>query len=477
MKIFKSRYLRFVLQLITVSALMASCSKNFIERLPEDAVSTSEAITDKSSMQSALNGAYAELRALGLYGADLPIIGDLLADNSFVQTGNTGRFLTIYQYTFISDDSYYSTIWNNAYTAILRANNIINASPSGDQAAIDELKSQAYAIRALVYFKLINIYARNYEDTSGLGVPIVLEDNPANKPKRSSIGQVYNQIESDLQAALSNIGDYTSSITISKYAVEALLAKTYFYSRQYDKALTTAKDVIDNSGFTLTSSSSAYASFWANAAAKTDKVEVLFEVDADATNNNGSSDLARLYNNGYNDIYCDSTFYRSFSETDERRTLLLEGTTKVGKSAYVVNKYPNGGNTDRDNIKVIRLAEVYLIASESAARLEQNSVALEYLNTLARNRDQSLTAYSLSGQPLIDTIIDERRKELAFEGDRIFDLNRLGLTVVRRINQGGLSVTSSYLSVAYADFRRIAPIPYTEIKANSNLADEQNPSY
>ncbi|WP_343692067.1 RagB/SusD family nutrient uptake outer membrane protein [Chitinophaga sp.] len=468
---------RFLILLITASSIFASCSKDFIEKLPEDAVSTSEAIVDKSSMQSALNGAYAALRSLGVYGADIPVIGDLLADNSFVQTGNTGRFLTIYQYTFISDDSYFSTIWNNSYTAILRANNIINASPSGDQSAIAALKSQAYAIRALVYFNLVNIYARNCDDTTGLGVPIVLEDNPANKPKRSTIGTVYTQIESDLQASLANIGDYTSSITISKYAVKALLAKTYFYARQYSNALAAAQDVIDNSGFTLTSSTADYTSFWANAAAKTDKVEVLFEVDADATNNNSSNDLARLYNNGYNDIYCDSTFYRSYAETDKRRTLLLEGTTKVGKSAIVVNKYPNGGNSDRDNIKVIRLAEVYLIAAESAARLAQTDVALGYLNTLAQNRDNSLTAYALSGQSLIDAIINERRKELAFEGNRIFDLNRLGLTVVRRVNQGGLSVASNYLSVAYSDFRRIGPIPYTEIKANSNLADQQNPSY
>jgi hypothetical protein len=469
--------LRFVIQVITASVLLASCSKDFIEKLPEDAVSTSEAIIDESSMQSALNGAYAELRALGLYGADIPVIGDLLADNSFVQTGNTGRFLTTYQYTFIVDDSYYSTIWNNAYTAILRTNNIINASPTGDQTSIAELKSQAYAIRALVYFNLVNIYARNYDDSSGLGVPIVLEDNPANKPRRSTIGQVYTQIESDLQASLANIGDYTSSITISKYTVEALLAKSYFYTRQYSKALVAAQDVIDNSGFTLTTSASAFSSFWANAAAKTDQVEVLFEVDADATNNNSSSDIARLYNNGYNDLYCDSTFYRTYSETDIRRTLLLEGSTKVGKAAFVVNKYPNGGNSDRDNVKVIRLAEVYLIAAESAARLEQTGVALGYLNTLAQNRDNSLTAYALSGQPLIDAIINERRKELAFEGNRIFDLNRLGLTVTRRVNTGGLSVSSNYLSVAYSDYRRIGPIPYTEIKANSNLADQQNPSY
>ncbi|SFW88992.1 RagB/SusD family nutrient uptake outer membrane protein [Chitinophaga sancti] len=474
MKIFK---FKFAIQLIAVSALFASCSKDFIEKLPEDAVSSSTAITDKSSMQSALNGAYAELRALGIYGADLPIMGDLLADNSFVQTGNTGRFLTTYQYTFINDDGYYSAIWNNSYTTILRANNIINATASGDQTAIDALKAEAHAIRGLVYFNLVNIYARNYDDTTGYGVPIVLEDNPANKPGRSTIGQVYNQIISDFQTSLSSVREYSSSITISKYAVEALLAKAYFYSRQYDKALSAAKDVIDNSGFTLAGTPAAYASFWANAAAKSDQVEVLFEVDADATDNNGASDLGRMYVNGYNDIYCDSTFYRTYSATDVRRTLLLDGATKVGKATHVVNKYPNGANTDRDNIKVIRLAEVYLIAAESAARLEQTSVALTYLNTLAQTRDNSLAAYALSGQTLIDTIIEERRKELAFEGNRFSDLNRLGLTITRRVNQGGLSISSNYLSVPYADYRRIGPIPYTEIKANSTLATQQNPSY
>lgn len=458
-------------------SFLTGCSKSFIDRDPIDAIASSESIKTTSALQNALTGTYSELRSTNLYGRTIPVIADLLADNTFLQIGNSGRYTTIYPYTFINSDGNFSGIWNDAYTTILRANNIIHATPSGDAGTISNLQSQAYAIRALMYFELANIFARNYDDTTLLGVPIVLSDDFTIKPKRNTIGEVYGQIQSDLATALSTAPNYSSSITISKYAIEALQAKVFLYSKQYDKALAAAKDVIDNSGFSLAANETSFSAFWNNAAAKSDQLEVLFEVDADAANNNGFDDLGAIYNNGYKDIYCDSTFYSTYSATDIRRDLILNGTTKNGARAYVVNKYPNGSNTDKDNIKVIRLAEVYLIAAESAAMLSQTTTSLTYLNTLAQRRDPQLIAYNLSGNTLIDTIISQRRKELAFEGDRFYDLNRLGKTINRYLNTGGVSVVSSYLNISYSDFRRIAPIPLTEIQANPNLASEQNPSY
>ncbi|QES90386.1 RagB/SusD family nutrient uptake outer membrane protein [Rhizosphaericola mali] len=458
---------------------LTSCSKSFIERNPVDPVTEPEAITNASGMQDALVGVYASYRATSFYGEDLPIIGDVSADNSFIAASNSGYYLTPYQYTFVNNDANYTEMWKQGYNIILNANKIINSSPTGDAETIGEIRSQAYALRALAYFKLINIYARPYTDNpSDSGISITLTDSSAAKPSRNTIKQVYTQIISDYKAALDSAPAYDNSVTLSQYAIEGLLSKAYLYMGDYTNALTQAEDVINNSGFSLVPSSS-YASFWSNAAVQQNQQEVMFEIDANSINNNGYDDFAGQYANGYSQIFCDSALYASYSSTDVRRSVLESDTTLVaGKPRIVVhvNKFPNAANADRDNIKVIRLAEVYLIAAEAAYRTGDQATALQYLNALAQTRDPQLTAYASSGTQLLTDIINERRKELAFEGDRLYDLNRLQQTLYRNgTPYKGLPLTSQYITIAYDFYKRIAPIPLDELNANSNMT--QNPGY
>jgi hypothetical protein len=299
-----------------------------------------------------------------------------------------------------------------------------------------------------------------------------LHYNPYDLPARSSVGEVYNQIVSDYQAAFANAPDYTSSVYLSKYAIEGLLAKAYLYMGDYQNAKNAAVDVINNAPFTLVTPAN-YDAYWSDPAPRTDAVETLFEVDADVINNNGFDDLGGIYINGYQDIYASRQVYDLYSNTDVRKTVLIEGTTKLGTDAVLVNKYPNAQNTDRDNLKVMRLSEVYLIAAEASARLGNDTDARLYLNTLMAQRDPSLV-YNSSGDQLISDIITERRKELAFEGDRLFDLNRLMLPIERVANPGSLPAE---LSIPYSSDLRIYPIPQDEIQANPNLETEQNPGY
>jgi hypothetical protein len=84
----------------------------------------------------------------------------------------------------------------------------------------------------------------------------------------------------------------------------------------------------------------------------------------------------------------------------------------------------------------------------------------------------------LSGpSELFNDIVLERRKELAFEGDRLYDMNRLQLPINRIANPGAIPLNSNHLSISFPDYRRIAPIPQDEINANPNIASQQNPGY
>jgi hypothetical protein len=464
-------YIPLFVVVVMVGLALGSCSKSFVDKNSATALSTSEALSTPQLLQTDLIGLYSELRNVDQYGRDFPVVGDLMADNTFLEARNTGRYVYQFAYTVPTIDGVTLSMWQESYNGILDANQIIDATVTG----ADAVKSQAYAIRALLYFKLVNIFAQPYTfDSTGMGVPLVLHYNVTLEPARSSVAAVYKQIVSDLQTALVNAPDYVNSVFLSKYAIEGLLARVYLYMGDYNDALASSVDVINSSPFTLVQPG-AFVAFWADPNVHTDAVEVMFEIDCDAINNNGFDDLGGIYINGYQDIYCSLQLEGLFTATDVRSQLLIYGYTKGGSPAYLVNKYPNAESTDRDNPKVIRLAEVYLIAAESAARVGDNTDALVFVNALAELRDPAFGGYTDLGPALIADIIQERRKELAFEGDRLYDMQRCGLDIIRGTNAGAAS--GDGISIPFPSDVRVAPIPEQEILRNSAIASQQNPGY
>jgi len=105
--------------------------------------------------------------------------------------------------------------------------------------------------------------------------------------------------------------------------------------------------------------------------------------------------------------------------------------------------------------------------------LNDGTNALKYLNQVAQNRDASLAAYTYSGPALLNAILTERRKELAFEGLRFFDLTRTNVDFTRQ--NMGVKAYSFYTDVKTSDFRRLQPIPEAETGANPNIT--QNKGY
>jgi tetratricopeptide (TPR) repeat protein len=453
---------------------LSSCSKSFVDKTPAGALPTDEALNTPQLLSTALNGLYSELRNVDQFGRDFPILGDLMADNIWLQARNSGRYVVQWEYNTPVADQVVQNMWAESYNGILDANQIIDASDTGAAAAA--IKAQAYALRALLYFKLVNIYAGPYtSDSTGLGVPLVLHYNVTALPARSTVAQIYAQIVSDLNTALVSAPQYVSSVFISHYAVEGLLARVYMYMGDYADAYAAAVDVIQGGPFTLVTPQ-ALTAFWANPGVQTGGVEVMFEIDCDAVNNNGTDDLGAFYEHGYQDVFCDNALASLYSATDARAQLLLYGYTAVGVPAIVVNKFPNALNTDKDNLKVIRLAEVYLIAAECASRMNDDADARQWLNTLMAQRDPVFAGYADSGPTLLSEIITERRKELAFEGDRFYDLQRLG-QAVNRVHNDGDDPTGDALNIPFGYFARLMPIPQQELLRNPNIASQQNPGY
>lgn len=461
-----------IFPIICLLAVLSSCKKDFVELVSPTSLTPSQALSTEADLKVALYGVYAGLRNVDLYGRSLPIIGDIMADNAYQSTLNTNRYTFFNDYSDVkgvtATDGNVNGIWTAAYSTILRANNIINSTiPSN--ANVNQYKGEAYALRALCYFNLVRVFSKPYtDDPNALGVPLITVYNPDLKPARNKVSEVYSLIISDLNNAYSLMTTYTNSSMFSKYAAKALQAKVYLNMGDKANAKTAALDVINNGGFTPLTAAS-HASYWANSTIRTDKVETLFEVSSDAVGNLAFDALSYIYSQAgnYGDILCSSDLFALYDAVDVRKALYPTGI-RAGLNSVFVNKYPVISG-DLSDTKVIRLSEVYLIAAEASLPTNEAD-AQTYVNFITSRR--GVTPILSTGAQLFEDVITERRKELAFEGDRFFDMQRLKRDIVRSTNYPATSRT-----VPYTVFRRIQPIPQVEIDANPSIKPQQNTGY
>lgn len=479
---------------IAVIMLLAACKKSFLDLKPYDSVVISEAIQNEADLNTAINGLYSSLRATDFYGRTFAVKGDLMADKAFQSSQNSGRYIQFNLYIITATDGYASNIWFNSYQAIKNANLIINSGIAVSNDNISQLISEAYAIRGMVYFDLCRNFAKPYTDNpDGPGVPIVLTFDQTAKPSRSTIKQVYAQAISDLNKAYTlakfnqgQVMTFTStgqtrtvnSSFVSKYVIKGLLAKIYQHMGDWTNARDAALDVVNNGGYSLIASTGLVA-YWKGASPRTDKAETMFEVTSDANNSVGDGTLANIYvaknlGGSYGDILATKSFYDSYATTDVRKQL-YNPTTRPGQlgTAYYITKYPIDVNVD--DVKITRYAEVLLILAEAYYNLNDPVKALLYLNKVAQQRDPAFTGYTSTGSQVLEDILDERAKELAFEGYRFWDLYRLKRTFIKPQAQDGSNNIIQTITVTPATLNIIFPIPNDERLVNPNV--EQNPGY
>ena len=481
--------------ILTAVVLLSSCSKSFLQKVPYTSSDLSVAITSENDLGVAGTGMYASLRATDLYGRSIPLKGDLMADNAFVATANSGRYITLNNFSFNNADSYALGLWQNAYISIKYANMIIaNKLPAS--ATVNQYVGEAYAVRALMHFELVRNFGHPYTSApNDPGVPIadsidVSNFNPYTLPARNTVKEVYTKVIADLEKAYSLMTQYRGTAYLSKYAARALEARVYQNMGDWANAKTTALDVINNSGWVMLAPTAYVApagavpsatyspgGYWSNAAVQSSsKNETLFEVSADLTNNNGFDQLGGIYlttGGYYGDILGTAEVYNLYAATDVRKGLMATGTRSgQAGTAYFSYKYPNASSTvDKDDIKIVRLSDIILIAAEAYYNAGDIPNALLYLNRVAKQRDPTYAGYTSAGTQVLEDILTERRKELAFEGIRLWDLIRLGRSWTKVKNQNPL-VT---ITVTPTNMALIYPIPVAEVNANKNV--QQNPGY
>ncbi len=468
--------IKYIAPLLGLAMIATSCSKSYLDLKPYNSVLLTDAIKSEADLQVALAGTYSSLRSTNLYGRTLPVRGDLQADNTFITTGNSGRYISMNNYVFTSADGDANGIWTSGYVAIKNANTVIN-SGLGGTANINQYIGEAYAIRALMHFELVRNFSQPYTvDPNAAGIPIVTTFDQNLKPSRPTVKDVYTQIIADLEKAYTSMTLYRGTGYMSKYAARALEARVYAAMGDWTNAKAMATDVITNSGFALVPATS-YVNYWGNPAAQTTtKNETFFEVVSEALNNNGFDQIGFIYlttGGGYGDVLATPELAGLYSATDVRKNLCAVGArTGQAGTVYLCQKYINAaGSGDHDDTKVMRLAEVYMILAEANYNLGDIVNANLNLNIVAKARDLSFAGYASTGAQVLEDILTERRKELAFEGQRFFDLLRLKRSWTKVKNQNPLTT----VAVAPGNAGSLLPIPQAELDANKSMT--QNPGY
>lgn len=376
------------------------------------------------------------------------------------------------------------TYWQQLYQSIFYCNTVLDnfktRTPAPEEEELFEtVRGEAYALRAYCYFYLVNLYADVYseENLDKPGVPMPLSAEDVNQYTqnnvREPIGDVYEQINRDLDAATADLqGKQAKSLYRFGYtSLQALKARVYLFMGRYEDAIKAASDVISSKAlFDMNNLQSIIDAQGDQLVFKYDegfidtdyKNEVLFFVGGNALNNifyystymfKPSEELLALCNREPNAMDYRKYIFTSFAD--------LSTPEGVQQGPTVYRMFA----TQSNNCYYIgfKLSEAYVTRAECYARLKQLDKAVNDLNNLLVNRIKAdgyvpLKESDFTQETLLQRVLEERRVELAFDGGlRWFDLRRLGKPALTHAYENG-----QVYNLEQGDPRYILQIPESE---------------
>lgn len=507
-----------ILSLVLLTSLATSCKK-WVDNDPRESFSITELdyLKSESDYRTMAVSVYTPIQWLN---QSVPV-ADIASDNSVSGGENASDVLSLQQiddFTHTSNNSTLAELWQAAYEGINRANYLHQykgtniAGETVNFAGKEALYGEVYFLRAYYYFHLVRFFG---------DVPLFLDKRlgltESGTLQRSPKAEVYKAIEADLNNAIAVLPAVQAQKgRVTKYAAQALLGKVYLYQEKFTEAATILEEVV-NGPFSLVSD---FGSIFLQTGEN--GPESVFEIqysNASPYYNwsgvnrgqgnhsvqqcgirglNGSPDMP--YAPGWSTNLPSQNLAAAYTTGDKRKDVtvldidayiianpllfpnLLPSTDPnfSEKPAYQVAPYKNTGLYNQkylprknqtsgqielnylNNFRTIRYAEVLLMAAEANNRISNDVKAREYLNRVRQRAfGDNLHDINSSGDALKLAIWDERRLELAMEGDRFFDLVRTGQAATK-------------LTGFVAGKHEVFPIPQHEINI-SGLT--QNPGY
>ena len=492
------KFLKQFTSLLIIVLLSTACSK-FVDYNPHEdfQITSDDYLKTADDYSKMVIGVYSPLQ--WIYANN--VIGDIASDNS-VSGGENATdvigFQQIDDYTTTTTNSYLTEAWKSCYEGINRANYLHENKTKLDFVGKEALYGEVYFLRAYYYFELVKMFG---------DVPLFtakrLTASDSKAFTRAPKADVYKQMEADLTAAIAVLPPTNvQKGRVTKYAAQALLGKVLLYQGKYDAAAAMLENVISGPFNLVTNFGDIFLQSGENG------VESVFEVQYsnaspfyDWSNpGRGQGNLAvqicgirnltgnSPYGQGWSINLPTANLATAFTAGDKRKdvtVLDIEAYSKANPSfgiTYTVAPYKNTGLYNQkylprkgetsgqvelnylNNYRSIRFADVLLMAAEAnnRATTPNDAKAQTYLNRVRQRAfADNLHNITATGATLKQAIWDERRLELAMEGDRFFDLVRTG--------QAATKITGFK-----ANKNELFPIPQQEIDI-SGLT--QNPGY
>lgn len=450
--------------------LLSSCDA--LDQNPSTSVTVDTAITSAEDLENAVNGAYfvATYGTMLTVASEMSIYADLVGPDSYQPASSGQNASRLAQYAMTPADTYNAYYY--LYSAIASVNNALEkAALLEDQDAVAPYVAELYAMRGLFHFHLATYFAPIPTSGNSNNNGIVLADKVFDIDyigQRASLEDTYEFIVNDFTKAVeSGLNKERKNGHVNYWAALALRARANLYRGDYEAALADAREVMSVSPYSLYTIDE-YPSVWSQEGAD----EMIFEyLQTDVYNAQRYAPGYYTSPMGYSEYGVSPEFYEWLQQTpgDVRSKMVADCSEAPDGVAdyhtgYYPLKYPGNAGASvpayANNIKVIRLSEVYLIAAEAAVHLGED--AARYLNAL---RSQRIDGYVDVAEVTLEEILDERRKELFGEGQIAFDLWRNGRTV-----ENGSFVVSA------TDYKTVLPLPVEEIDLSKGLL-QQNPGY
>lgn len=471
-----------ILTAMLVSTLF-SCQK-LVEIKETDLIAGDIALKTVTNNEQGIIGAYAAMNVeMGI------LLNAVFADE--VVSADFYNAATVHEWQYSSTDISIRdnfTAFNLYYRIIDRVNRVLQALPNatatvaGDEAKRSRLRGEALFLRAFCHFELYRYYSNS---AVGTDLAMAYMETPSLQPQaRITVAPYFQKLKADLAAAkplLPTDFSGTNVYRATQAAAAALQARTALYLKEWNDAITFSTEYINAVPLATRAN---FPGIWTDANSN----ETAFKLSRTAslggrigslwrgTSANASNIGAITWTIAQKlwDMY-DQTNDIRFSSYAKNEPLLV-GTGR--KYTRLIKKYEGTTyGTATENVadaKVFRTGEMYLIRAE--ARAENNDLvgAATDLNALRTARITGYTPVVLASKDAaITTIMDERFKELAYEGHRFWDLKRRNLPVVRLTVD--LPQVNAATTLAAGNFRFLLPIPNAEIQANPVI--QQNPGY
>lgn len=469
---------------------LSSCS-NLLDIEETDFIAGETALRTVENNESLILGAYNAFA-----GQDMTVrangqFSDEIKPGEFYARESTHEWSFNYDDVTIRDDFNAHTVY---YRVIDRANRVLEALPNAveeapsDAALKDRVQGEAHFLRAYAHFELYRYYAGVY-DPSGLAMPYMLE--PSLEPHARDNMEDYFRLLLDDIAAAKNLLPALSAdrARANRIAAIGLHARVALYMRNYPDAISNSTEYINALPL---ANPAQFAAIWTDS----DVSEVAWKLVRNTSSRMGSWYRPQLvasadggFTMGNSSWIPSDKLWNSFTdgEDDVRFTSYLidiEMLSDLDRPSRMVNKYSGYagtegfGKTDENvaDIKMFRTGEMYLIRAEARAETGAYTGANSAESDINALRAARITGYSPvtfgSSAEAIDAVMNERFKELAFEGHRFWDLKRRGLPVERDASD---APSPNGRTLSANNFRFVLPIPQPEMNANPLMV--QNPGY